>query len=370
MATCYLDAAHSCAAARAGLSKLSPLPKLMAEPGEIEPKPLSGFQHPFLDGFQGVARLAQLAFFALQDLIEQITEESSRPDQIILLLPHPYCRPELEVQSLGQQGGISELFCKALKGLLSAHPETKELDAQIEVVLGEPAEFAFVLKMAHNYIKEGEDRTCIVGAVDSLLGERTIEYLLSCGHILTPESSTGYLPGEAAVVLLVSAEPVSRSVGGVKAAAYLQEEYEYHDGNNAGQTEDEESAEDNPAQTAPTFFHGRQYAAAIDSALTKAGLDENNWDLSLGYNEFPADTDRAVEWGNCLLHLKAERGYIDHIQWQNPQIAFGGLGVASLAVAMAMGLHSFARAYADNSHLIATAASASGGRAAIVVQAS
>ena len=364
MATCLTNAQTSCAAARAGIVKLTPLDKLPAAPGEMEPVSLTGFQYPCLSGFRGISRLAQLCYRALKDLAETNHQSITQPSKVILQIPFSRNRLELEEQCKNQDEDITSLVQKALLQLVKADTHTERVVQDIQIIIGEPAEFSYALKLAYEYFNKESGKSCIVGSVDSLIDDKTIEYLMARELILTPDSTTGFFPGEAASFLYVTSEPTTTTIGKLTAIEYSQEEYEYF------QEDSEEPPEDSHDKQSDShnLFHGRTYSNVITSAFTKSGLDDDNhWDVYFGFNEHPASRDIAIEWGNVLVKLKDTYKSIDKIEWQNPQATFGGIGIATIPVLISLGLHSFLRGYAKSNGFLVTCASESGGRTALVI---
>ena len=363
MATSCLDVKNSCAAARAGISKLSPLSIMLADPAEIEPVSLCGYKHPFLSGFHGVSRLAQLTFRALKDLAANLPPNRKIPSKLILQLPHSSARPDLEKQVFNAEKDCRSQFLDALINCIRCETALSMIDVDaIEIFIGESAEFVFGFKSAYDYFAESGQMDCIVGSVDTLLGEMTIEYYLGRGQIVTPDSGYGFLPGEAAALLLVS-NRADKSVCVLSSVDYAQEEYELFQ----SESEQNEESNDKSELGSQTFFHGRQYGALIKKVLRVAGLTDKNWDISEGYNEFPSSENRAQEWGNCLVILKESFPNIDSIEWKQSELSFGGIGVASIPVSICMGLHSFQREYAKNNSIVICSASDTGGRGALII---
>ncbi|OZG70965.1 hypothetical protein BTA51_22935 [Hahella sp. CCB-MM4] len=369
MATCCLDADTSCAAARAGITKVSALPKLFAAPGEIEPVPLNGYQYPFLEGYSGASRLAQLAYKALKDLMKGLPKAERQPLKLFIQIPSSTVRPELLDQEIKQDKDSASLFRIALLNIIQRDPYTRMLaDMDIEVLVAEPAEFVFAMKDAHEYLNQHGGARCIVGAVDSLLGEKTVELLLAREQILTPDSSTGFLPGEAAAMLLLTNQDEQGTVAGVSAVQYGNEEYDFYPSDIEVSEEGEEIEDDEENETS-TFYHGREMAAVIKGALEHGGIQNDKFDVFTGFGEFPSSRDRALEWGNILVNLKQHFSNIDLIQWHLCEDSFGGIGVAFMPVSICLGLHAVRRKYLKGRHFIVSATSDTGGRAALMCSA-
>ncbi len=205
------DAATSCAAARAGLSRARPLVGLVdADPELGEPEAIVGhsvFGVPA--SAQGVGRISLLARAGLVDLLSQLG--SLKADKVVILfnLSDGFVYREWAAQSEGEYDGYDEY----LKGKLSTQlgdslraalpPEMQA--CPIKVSFGGETGVRDVLKEALECLRAGEFEVVLLGGVDSLIDPHFASVQAEMGLLKSATRPDGATPGEGAAFLALSA---------------------------------------------------------------------------------------------------------------------------------------------------------------------
>lgn len=338
-------AAEACAAIRAGISRVRPVPHLSTlDPDAQAPEALQGHPiHGLTDGFAPSARWRIMAGRALVDLMAgRGAGEGARGGEgsragVIFVLPvlddarffyAPLARPDAIWASC-----LDPVLEDARLTVPPAHRALLPLGA---------GGIAAAFEMAGTWLEGREVDRVLVVAVDSLLDAWSLLWLSGAGRIKDADNPVGLAPGEAAVALLLERRGNGPALARTAAAVF--EEI------------------DEPFQN-PERRHGRGLVTALRRALGGAGgrLDGDIY-VNLNGEEW-----RAAELGTALSSLPAAtRGPQRLIA---PATSVGDVGAAAGALQIACALRSFARGYAAAPHAWILATSDDGDVSALCLEA-
>jgi 3-oxoacyl-[acyl-carrier-protein] synthase-1 len=202
-----------------------------------------------------------------------------------------------------------------------------------------------LLSRAAEKIASGGLDFCVLAAADSyFIGER-LEILDERWRLKTSRNPAGFIPGEAAAVLLVESYAHARARG----AAPLIEI------RSIGRRQEPNAAEGGKLSTgtALTGVIKDAHAAAAESAPLK-------WVLS----DLDGERYKAFEWGITLSRLH-EQLDPDHEHWHIAE-SVGSVGAASAGVQLGCVVRAFARGYAPAESALLFAGNDAGQRAAML----
>lgn len=313
---------QACAALRAGLASPSAAPDVeLMFPGDDAPGPLHVNALPGATyGFDGAGRLAALLAEALADLGARVDLSRLEPDTgLFVAMPDPGARGAY--LPVPEGAGPADVQAELARRLVTPAAEAVRAPGLAQLprvgVGGGHAAFARALGAAAEALSARALRAALVCAVDSLVGASTLRALLEDGRVKTDENPTGFVPGEAAVAMLVSPRPSSSGpaigVGPPVVAV---------DG----------SAPDSPSDGRTLAACVRQ--AAADGAAPVLVLDHDG------------EAWRAAEYG-MLRHrlVEARHAAADAPAWF-PAIGLGNTGAASGAVGTCVAARALTRGYA------------------------
>lgn len=348
MASSLSDGAvEACAAARAGLARVSPLAGAPVwDEDEADVVPATGHVCAHTDGREGPARLAVLAAVALEELAPVLTAEPRARTGLFLALPTGYFLtqaeawvPELDPED-GEAAGPGpapapdpgraafqrrDVEARLVDAMLEHVPAAGPLAARRLFLGGAPA-VVEALAAAREALGAGTLDRCIVGGVDSLASPEVLAAVAQLGLLKGPEVATGIVPGEAAALLLLEA-PDRAQRGGRPALGYVMREATRLDPHHA---------------LAEAAFVGRGLADAICDVLPP----DRSPGLVVG--DLDGTTVRALDWGGALQRTRALHGVPE---WY-PAVQLGAVGAAAGAVGLAMACRGFARGYAPPDVLV------------------
>ncbi len=286
-----------------------------AEEGAV---PVVGHPVPTVAGFQGEARLLSLAIPALRELVSSTGLDSTAEVALFIALP--------DMEARGRVAGTA------------GPPKLRLLDRVVEFsgVRVAPqarqafpaghAGFALALGAALDLLAQGRLAACIAGGVDTLCDDLAVDALAAQERLKSDANPVGLQPGEAAAfVLLESSDAVRRRKAPVLAHV-------------AGIA----TAEDPRTKDDPPVGEGLALALRRLAAESGALPPGETWFLS----DRNGEAVRANDWGYCQQRLTAGMpGLLPTSEW-TIATSLGDTGAASGALATAVALRSFARAYA------------------------
>jgi len=200
------DLSTTCAAIRAGLTRARSVEHFHDfDEEEHETVPLTG--HPIrgiTDGFCSVGRWLQLARYAFEDLARQgnLPEREdrlfwSRTAAFVIAPSHD--QPRFYYDDLFHPDHVNESYLRPLFEAIG-HPEM--MNAEHFLPVDAPGVF-LALEKTRKMLREGAaERVLILGA-DSLLDAMALESLGTNNCLKGLDATTGLVPGEAGVALLI-----------------------------------------------------------------------------------------------------------------------------------------------------------------------
>ncbi len=344
---------QGCAAVRAGISRARPSPYLTCScEGESLAQPVMTCEATWATlGFSNAGRLVALIAEALGDLSARASLSSLPADTLLFMaLPDPLERgipvaPELEEDETRRCERLGQRVMERTLDVVGVPWRGGAWHFFSEGHAG----FAQALKAAMDALSERRSRNCLVIAVDSLAGPDVLPGLLEQGRLKTPDTPTGFIPGEGSVALWLTERSASELLPVPEPrvslrAVVLGEDPRFRGG-------------DIPPD-------GRTLAACVTSAPRTAGADDRRLLLIGDHN---GEDFRAREWGMLLMHLRAEGlGQEKRVSWF-PADGFGDTGAASGALGLCVAVRSLQRRYSPSPTPVVLSSSDEGARAAIVV---
>ena len=323
-------AAQACAAIRANVVRSAPIQPAVTvmdvasnEPGLVVGCPVRGLTN----GFQGLGRLKRLGAAALRDLQREVPgsegPEFWSDSQIYLCLGLDVeDRMQVEAQDLATLG-------QGFGDTIGARPP-------VVLTRGHAAVFE-AIQLASEELQRRRIRRALVLAVDSLLDEESVDWLIQQQRLKTLESPVGLIPGEAAACLVIELPAAS----GAGTAPLLDAVHTI-----APRPADQEGAASHVA---------RSLSQAL-GALLASSSPGSPGDLILNLN---GEERGATVWGAVLSYLAKEAR-----NWRPrmiaPQIQLGDVGAAFGAVAVCLAVRSLSRHHARGDEVLLAAISPEG----------
>ena len=329
------DAETTCAALRAGISRLSAsdlYPPLVAGPeSEEEPSLVVAHVADLSPDVEGADRLLLLALRALRGLIERT--ELARADLprtgLLIALPAP--------DAAVDRWNLSQTFVPALltrAGLHELVPSHVDIDQS-----GHTGVLALVGRAAH-WLATGEIEQCIVIGVDSYLDHGRLRALDEGYRLKSERGVDGFVPGEAGAALLIE-----RDVGPAQARRPIL----------ARLTLPQQADEPQPS-TGELGSTGTGLTSVLRGVVRDL---PNPQPLRWFLCNLNGESYRAFEWG--LVQTRLAEGLAAETSVQHPADCIGDTGAASGGVLIACATEAFRRKYQRD--CVATLWTASDGRA-------
>jgi len=334
-----LNMAQTCASVRAGISRFQEYEDYTCEPEELDwgdPEPLVGSRVPDPDLERNVPRIPTLILEALQDLIQNagIKRETFSQASIYIALPSP--------DRTGQRrGGRREPFTDILEKAL---PSTS---GELKFFTNGPVGFFAAMEEAILRLRKGQSQFCIVGGADSYQDQNTLAWLDRSGRLKSNRNWDGFIPGEAAAVLLLESRARAEERGANIFAMTR--------GLGKG-------LEKNPVGT-DRPSSGEGLAQAIRAAI---GGAENPLEIEWVAGDLNGESYRAKEWGLGQVMLQKNFRGAKHI-W-HPADSLGDVGAASGAVLVSLAARALEKGYAPAEKCLIFAGSDDGSRGALLLQ--
>jgi 3-oxoacyl-[acyl-carrier-protein] synthase-1 len=334
---------QAAAAARAGIVRAQELVASTCFDGETrESVPLVGHTAgPLTDGFEGLGRLVQLCVAALEDL--RASAPGLRQERLEWLL----CLPRdlgLGTSPPRAPEEVARLLAERLQAETGLEPRPQSLHLLME----ERGGTVQALAESTRLLRERRCDHCLVLACDSLVSPERTESLLSARRLKTPDHPVGFMPGEAAVAVLLERHDTLRERG-QRPLAHLFEPI---------------TAQEPQCFNAKAPPMGRALVESLTKALVQAGagdLPDGSLYLDLNGEEF-----RAREWGQTLLRAR-DTCRIDTWAPSIPAVSFGETGAASPLLALCLAARAFARGYGRGHHALLLVSGDDGHRAGMML---
>ena len=359
------DAAVACAAAHAGLVRARALEGLeFISAVDGAPAPVIGHAVPLVTrGFEGDARLERLLATALTDLRTRLPEAlAGEPMALYLSMPSPTrtltgaalladddSRAALaaELHEIESEGPLNLDFAQKLAARAAAQAGFGETLPLRRVSLAGHAGAAQCLAAALADLERGEVRLAIVGGVDSLLDEATIEWLNATQRLKLSDMPVGLLPGEACALLALARSDAPLARGDAVALRHVGL-----------------AAEERTLLSGSTSV-GIALAEVLAGAAETAGWPHATSAWLIG--DMNGEAWRANEWGHALVRLCGEHAALADAQLWTPAESFGDTGAASALLGACVALAAFERRYAPQPRVVIASSSEAQLRSAIVL---
>lgn len=338
-----VDLATSCAAARAGISRVVELNECNVyeeETGELVP--IKGFVVPGAEGFSGLGRLVRLGQMGLKNLMantDMNCEDLAKAHLFITVSSGYYSTQWLQEQLKDEGGELSfdyeqmiraeeeervALFRKNYITRLSELTGISFDKNSSNLYFGEQAGVMQALSDAAECLRTKRAECCVVGGIDSLVDSKLLESLLQLNILKTVSSPTGFVPGEASAFLVLETE--SRALA--RKTSVLATIHSIS------------VARDTCHRFAEFLPLGQVLGAVIKQSAHSLPIDLDSVRLVIG--NLNGDEWKAMDWGYALLGLPDSWRSVPH--W-NPVESFGEVGAASAAVACCVGIRAYQREY-------------------------
>lgn len=321
-----------CAAARAGLSRFqNHADVLLATPGGEEDALTVAPAFSNFSTYQGLARWLKLLSYAYQDLCAQLDLKLlSGRTAIFLAMPDPAAR-NLTFEPSAQPTDVDWLE-RNLERFTTAffrREAPQLLEAPLQCAFGDRVAFARALAKATQVLAKGEAEHCLLLTVDSLLDVDTLQLLLERQCLKTPENPTGYIPGEGAAAIVLSAQSIHAQAQRCTVACHL-------DSTSLNQ-------DDNEAKN--SLWLGRKLFALYRQAVTLPSTPNQKSILPVQITDFNGEQNRAKELGFMQSYIT--QNYLSGVLYDPivPALSFGETGTLSGALAFNTALYSLQRRY-------------------------
>lgn len=356
------DVVTACAAARAGIARPSEFPYMVFDPVSGEMVPVSGHQIEIhTKGFVGLGRLCRLGIPAIHDLINNSHIYASfLKDSPIYLNVSDRFLLNCSDQPVDEDGSFPEAIEEDELGSILEEDCSDRLVPLLEsgarLKFGSKLRLQFeghdgvirLVQMAVQELRTGMIERCVVGGIDSYVEQSKLQSFHALRLLLGPEDSHGFIPGEAASLLLLErVDAASRRNARIQAII-----------GPIG------VADEPHHRFSKSLTTGTALATALKRALEQLGDPRKR--IHLVISDLNGDHWRAHEWGNALIKLKEDHG-LRSAEVLLPAESFGELGAAEAAVAICMGVRAFVRNYAKTKTVLLTASSYNGRKAAMAL---
>lgn len=335
------DAVSTCAALRAGISRVQDHPFYYAKLPDWPPTDSELAQSAFVeDDYLGEPLEKRLMRLALAPARELLTRGGLQRAHLSATM-FAMCLPS----TAGGRPGLSSPndFQTTYLERLGIEPAQATPIRQT----GTSAMLAAVGEAVAR-IRQREVERAIVLGVDSYLDKATMAWLDETGRLHTPRNPDGFVPGEAAVIVLVEAEGAARTRGATPVARVV------------GSARGEEPA----TILSDRFTTGAGLSRAIVEVI--AAMPEAGSSL-WGIGDLNGQSYRAQEW--AVVQTRLAGRIPDGGPLWHPAESVGDVGAAAGGLMLAMAGHAFSRRCAPGRFALVWGSGESGERAACVLQA-
>ena len=330
---------QTCASIRAGITRFSEHVWFEGTPNDPEwdeRLPLTAASVETLDPFiDGEERLMQLAIPALTEILKNAKLKRAHLKKCALLLALPQTDTGTKSLKLGAE--FVRTLCKRT-GL--------DHFATISTSQAGHAGVFILLEQAAKLLNDGSIDFCIVGGIESYLLEERLDFLDQNRRIRTDRNVDGFIPGEAAAMVLlerrVSAEQRGMPVSATISSAVFENE--------------PQTIHSDRAST------GAGLATVLSRVFTTGAASRAEWI----YCDLNGESYRAFEWGVIRSRCSTLLG--DMRKLVHPADCVGDVGAATGALLLACAQQAFKRGYAAAHEALLWVGSDSGLRSALIVK--
>lgn len=345
------NAVHGPAAARAGIHRSHLLDGVdVLDPVDVAMVPLRGHCVPDLTfGFEGRARLQQLATATLEDLrLHSPSLATCQRLGLILLVSAGHTEREVarQLEQAGQPDARADAdaaerdrqlsLADLVERILRSVPWLKT--AQTSMLFMEHTGMVDALQLADSWLRPDGCDACIVLAVDSLTDPVRLPGQVLAALVRTPGNTHAYVPGEiGAAVVVMRREHVQVPLAHIQSAVSDREQQ--------------------PNQA-------RVYAQVVAQALTAAGPGS----VGSAICDHTGEMWRFAAYAQMLTQLAKPARTLADAKVIMVGEHFGEVGAATGVTACVLACRAFARGYAKGDLIPICLSDADGARACLVVQ--
>jgi 3-oxoacyl-[acyl-carrier-protein] synthase-1 len=334
-----LNLEQTCASIRADINRFTEhayFECVGADPEWDEEEPLIASTVPSIDPFvDGPERLLQLIIPTLTEIfsVAKIKRKEVQSGGFFLALPHT---DEIVMSWSLDQTFIPELFRRTGLNSYKIHKISHT---------GHTGMFCLI-QDALTMLRAGEVELCIVGGVDSYLMEQRLEFLDNAWRIKSSKSVDGFIPGEAAIVLLLETlrNAKARERQSLATVSFCET------GNEPNNISSDKCSS------------GTGLSDAIRKVLNQ-GEDKSNirWVIC----DLNGESYRGFEWGVVQTRLHNYLSAIEVVS--HPADCLGDIGAATGGMLIANAVQAFKRGYNISDDALLWTSSDDGLRAALCI---
>jgi len=345
------NAVDSCAAARAGVTRMSALSVVSpSECAALGEEPVAGCQARYIaPGFIGIARTLLLGKVALGDLQSRVSlSHNSLQGTGIFINVSDQFYADSTAGSLAEvdrrlPSTVWAEECDRLIPRLLQASNLESIPQNHHLYFGGHTGFVQAIQEAASLLLAGHFDRCLVGGIDSCIEPRFLNAAATKGVLKTTANPVGFVPGEAAAFILLERTADARPRKGGPAGFLMG-------------TSLVSNCRDRLSDDAPD---GVELARAIDQALRTSRQQ-----LASIVSDLNGDDYRAREWGNALPRLRPKHNVAEAPVWI-PALAFGEIGAASAPVGLCLGIIAQQRGWMPQGLIVEWLSTDKGSRAAL-----
>ncbi len=359
-----LDASSSCAAARAGLTRLTPLGYEVHNEKEFEMVPVSGHSiGSFAEGYVELGRLVRLGAFAMRDLIATTAMQTTTFSRTAIMVNlasdyHESVYKKHMKSEMSARESVARLndddisysdlmpwYKKSLVKNLLQFSGVSEAPHLSEIVFMDQPGVMRAVSWARERLDSGSVDCCIIGGIDSLLEYNRLKILDTLGLLKTPLRSVGLIPGEGAAFLRLETLNSARARGATSLALIGAENFQ---------------------SDTNTRFSGRPPDGQVIAHTAISALKNNKIKECEVIVDINGDPFRSQDWGNAIpkisTNVNVRRAVIPAESFGDTCAAFGFIGAC-------MAVSSFQRHYHSCEATLIWAASDAGAKGSFLIHA-
>jgi hypothetical protein len=363
----YKDA---CSAYRAGINRFSYHDNMkVMYPGDEEPVPLTVAPAATnINGYQGVGRIIKMLASAYNDLISNISNDLPKEGLVLLMAtPDPEDR-EYDMMFPDEVSRATRLLAYGdlITGPLFSRVNSDLNDVPMQMVFGDRVAFARIFDKATNMLAKGEAQSCLLLVADSLIGDEVLDDLLGRDMIKTSDNPVGFIPGEGAAMILLSASGQSLNGATSVSVSVAIDNTTFESTNDDRDKNDESDNNEGDMDTISPeerkSWQGDKLMTLVRSLLQSSY--ENQWFPQL-ITDINGKENRAMEFGMIQVGLKKNYPKAYLLAEQISALGFGEVGTMMGSFALSISLAAVQRGYAQHREFILLLSEDNGKRAVI-----
>jgi 3-oxoacyl-[acyl-carrier-protein] synthase-1 len=333
-----LDAQQACASIRAGITRFAEHPYYLCaglDPEWDEEEPLMASLVPSIDPYlDGPERLFSLILPPLTQIISdaKLKRKELRTGAFLLALPQP--------DKVMKGWSLEKKFIPGLSKRAGLDPFKLSKTRQT----GHTGMFSLI-EEAIAMLISGEVEFCIVAGVDSYLLEERLEFLDQSWRIKSGKNVDGYIPGEAASMILLERADRAKARNRSGQAAI----------SSCG------TGKESQSMTGDQHSSGAGLSEAIEKAVKQNEKKEIRWVIC----DLNGESYRSFEWG--VVQTRMNKTFSELKTLTHPADCIGDVGAATGGVLISYAVQAFKRGYHVSDQALLWTASDDGLRAALCI---